>query len=257
MNGTRTRRIAAVERYVHDLAIALAGIPVDEREDVIAGVREHIEDSLAGVDDPAPEDVERVLTSLGDPAEIAADARGRSSAPHNTADPNAAATGPVVPPAGVAPQGAAKPRSRSLLTREWIPVGVMGLFGLAAFTTWLFGPGSTALGVLFWLGGLVALVASPLWSVAEKVVGTLWFGGLPIVTGLAAVVLGWIYMPVPRFGVDRFGPPVGTLRDAMSFNEWGWLAAAGFGLVGLIGTVVIMAWLVTVGSRRAGQVAAG
>lgn len=248
MNGTKARRIAAVERYIHDLAIALADIPADEREDVIAGVREHIEDSLTGIDDPAPEQVEQVLTSLGDPAEIAADARDRSGPTDSSPQPQASrpVAGTAAAP-GVGTPGQHAP----LLTREWVPIGVMGLFILAAFATWLAGPGSP-LGVLFWLGGLAALVASPLWSVAERVVGALWFGGLPIAAGAAGfIVAGTINVPRgPGSAVDRLGSSLGPLREWAGFGEFAWLAAAGIGLVGLLGTVVIMAWLVTVGTKR-------
>ncbi|HEX6195890.1 MAG TPA: hypothetical protein VFZ37_08270 [Jiangellaceae bacterium] len=257
MNGTKARRVAAVERYIHDLAIALAGMPVDEREDVIAGVREHIEDSLAGIDDPAPEDVERVLTSLGDPAEIAADARGRTGSPGAAQRPELAAA-PSTSPIGAASKSgpssnAAAPSEGAppLLAREWVPIATMGMFVLAVFATWFAGPGS-GLGVLFWLGGLVALVASPLWTAAEKVIGTLWFGVGPIVAGVAAVVLGRINVPGPRIG-----PAVGPYRDYLAFGGWGWLAAGVFGLIVLVGTVGIMAWLVTAGSKRARRVAGG
>lgn len=244
MNGTRARRIAAVERYIHDLAIALAGIPADEREDVIAGVREHIEDSLADIDDPGTGDVERVLTSLGDPAEIAADARGRWGLPGT--GPISQASRPAVGTSGTASQ------SVPLLTREWVPVGVMGSFILAAFATWLAGP---SIGVLLWLGGLAALVASPLWSVAEKVIGTLWFGGLPIAVAMAGFVLGTTGVTGRPELVDRFGRSFGPLRDSLDLGTWGWLAATGMALIGLAGSVVIMAWLVTTGTKRAQRLA--
>jgi hypothetical protein len=60
--------------------VALSGLPADEREDVIAGIREHVDDSLLAIADPTPVDVRRVLDELGDPLAIAADAGAGTAA---------------------------------------------------------------------------------------------------------------------------------------------------------------------------------
>jgi uncharacterized membrane protein len=154
--NTAGRRLAEVERYIHELAIALSGLPADEREDVIAGIREHIDDALLGIAEPTSADVRRILDDLGDPLAIAADAGatqiGRETRPN------------VSPPDR--PESASGAR---LLERDWVPVAPLFAFGVGVvFTLAGFG----ALAVLGWLAGVAILVGSPLWRAAEKATAT-------------------------------------------------------------------------------------
>ena len=247
MNGTRTRRNAAVERYVHDLAIALASLPADEREDVIAGVREHIDEALAATPDYGDDDVLRVLTSLGDPAEIAADAQGRSTARPVTQSPlPAGETASLRSASGVMGAGPASP----LLERSWIPVATMGVFGVAGLIAFIT-PGVSFLAFVLWLLGLAVLVVSPLWRAGEKIVGAGWFGGLPILGVLATIALGL----VPQISPYVLTTP-GDALDSVWYRMWevtvpGTLIVLAAALVVLAITASIMAWLIAVGTRRA------
>lgn len=75
MNGTTN---ATVRDYLADVERALADLPRHQREEIVAGLREHIDTALA---DAPPGTVADVLDRLGSPAEIAAEARGADAAP--------------------------------------------------------------------------------------------------------------------------------------------------------------------------------
>jgi len=235
--NTADRRIAEVERYIHELAIALSGLPADEREDVIASIREHIDDSLLAIADPTPADVQRVLEGLGDPLAIAADAGAPAPSPGPTHRPSA----PSAPPPGGASSPARTAGSTTapaapqapLLEQEWVPMAMVGSFALAGLFFWLGGP-VAAVGL--WLLGLVGLLASPLWHAVEKVVG-----GVAFVAGPAAVLGLWVGY-VARWGWFRNGvvdPRPPRLAE---------LAMTGIVIAGL---VVVSAWLLSRGSARA------
>lgn len=188
MNSSH-QRIAEVERYIHELAIALSGFPPEEREDVIAGIREHIEDALLAIAEPTPADVRRILDDLGDPLAIAADAGATQSA--REVPPN------VSPPDRPEPLSGAR-----LLASDWVPAAPLFAFGVGAIFT-LAGLG--ALTVLGWLAGVAILIGSPLWRAAEKVTAT----GVVLIGVLALgsyrafdYYLGFSWRPFPgRFGV--------------------------------------------------------
>ncbi len=74
-----------VAAYLADLDRALIGADPQERADTLAAVSEHIDESLAGVDEPTGEQVRRVLDELGPVDRIAAAA---------TPAPPATPTGP-------------------------------------------------------------------------------------------------------------------------------------------------------------------
>lgn len=232
MNTSQYRRITEVERYIHELAIALSGLPADEREDVIAGVRGHIDDALAGISDPGPADVQRILDDLGDPLTIASHA----GAPTGGAQPHTA--------------GSDRPAERvlpPLLQRDWVPMVVVGSFVSAILLFWLFPRGLVALPAILWLLGLVLLWASPLWRPLEKTVGTTVFaagpavfGGLGIVLGLWGRMRGPISSYLPELGVEprRWLDPAGFVG--------GWLVLA----MVLAAVVVTSAWLLRRGASR-------
>lgn len=74
MNSSETR----VETYLDDLARMLADLEPGERDDVLAGIREHLDATLAEhADDPAA--VNAALLRLGPPEQVAAEARGGSA----------------------------------------------------------------------------------------------------------------------------------------------------------------------------------
>jgi hypothetical protein len=175
---TSTHRNADVERYIHELAIALAGLPVEDREDVITGVREHIDASLADIAEPDHADVARILEGLGDPLAIAADAGAQAERTAiadttQTATPPGPATpspppGPVAPPTPTAGQTNDEP-----LRASWVPPVAVLTLAVGTAMLVLGGPGLLTLTGLLWLVGFVLLVASPLWRAGEVARGLL------------------------------------------------------------------------------------
>ncbi|HEX6336980.1 MAG TPA: hypothetical protein VFZ85_08505 [Jiangellaceae bacterium] len=242
--NTADRRIAEVERYIHELAIALSGLPADEREDVIAGIREHIDGSLLAIADPTSADVQRVLDELGDPLAIAADAGAPAAAASRppgtgTTPPSRAAT----PLSGAASAPRQDSANVPLLERDWVPMAVIGSFVLAGFFVWLGGP---VLAFAAWLVGLVGLLASPLWHAVEKLFGVVVFVAGPAIVG--GLVLG--YVPGRGLFRDNAGPRV---TDSWFGGYGAWphlfeLATAGIVVVLL---AAVGAWLLARGSARA------
>lgn len=144
-----------IERYLAALERALGPTPAEERIEVVAGVREHIESALADLaaatDEPTDADVDAVLRQLGDPLTIAA-ATGSSS-----------------------PAPAAR---RMLLTAAWVPTTVVLLIGTGTVLFFMVLP------LPMWLVGVVLLWTSSLWRITEKLWGTL----VPLVSMMIFVV---------------------------------------------------------------------
>jgi hypothetical protein len=155
---TPTYSRITIDKYLHDLEAALAHLPEPERNDVVAGIRDHIEAALAEVENPDSSDVQRILDNLGDPLAVGASARG-----------------PGLAPDSVRP---------SLTEREWVPAATVLSLVLGAALFFLIVP------LAFWATGIVLLWVSPLWRVGEKVLGTLFLGPASVIitgTSLSAV----------------------------------------------------------------------
>jgi uncharacterized membrane protein len=71
----------AVKEYMHDLEAELRDLPRSRRQELLGEIHEHIDSALA--DSPALEEAEvrNVLDRLGDPADIAEEARQRFGVP--------------------------------------------------------------------------------------------------------------------------------------------------------------------------------
>jgi uncharacterized membrane protein len=145
-----------IDRYLAELTGALGDLPEAERDDVVAGIREHVQAALAARPAVTDADVDEVLRALGDPLAIAAEATGDDSG------------GPAV----VTP-GDGRRRDVPLTARDWIPAAVFALLGAAPLVLGFF---VGLLGGFFLLPfALVAgwvLWVSPLWTVGEKVAAT-------------------------------------------------------------------------------------
>jgi hypothetical protein len=63
-----------VQRYLAQLNIALQGVDTTRREEILAEVREHIEEGRTGLDPDDAASVRTLLYRVGDPAAIAAEA---------------------------------------------------------------------------------------------------------------------------------------------------------------------------------------
>ena len=74
MNGTRQREVG---EYLRRLQRAMGDLPAQRRDEILAEIEEHIASGLAELSAPTETDVRNVLERLGDPADIAAEARER------------------------------------------------------------------------------------------------------------------------------------------------------------------------------------
>ena len=139
-----------VERYLKHLEVELDDLPRDRRREIVDDIAGHIAEVRAGLQHETEADVRNILEGLGDPAEIAADARERF-------DVQPAPTGPPYKPG-------------------WIEIGALVLLLVGGLIVPIFG----------WLIGVVLLWVSNAWNVRDKIIGTLFVpGGL----GVSALVL--------------------------------------------------------------------
>jgi hypothetical protein len=116
-----------VERYLRDLHRELHGVPRARRDEILDDVGAHLEEARAQAADEA--ELRTLIERLGDPAEIAAEARGPVPAPR----------------------------------RGWRET--VALVMLTA--------GSIVLPLVGWLVGLVLLWVSSVWTLRDKLIGTL------------------------------------------------------------------------------------
>lgn len=207
---------ALVERYLARLRRELRDVPAAWRGEIV----EEIEAHLAVAREEAADEAElrTLIDRLGDPAEIAAEARERFGVP-----------------TAVAPS----PR------RSWVEVAAVILLPI----------GAVVLPVIGWVVGLVLLWSSHLWTLRDKLIGTLVvpFGLLPAVwfVGVAA-----IETCNTSSSADR--PPATTCTGGGTSP---WLVALGvFLLVAPFASAAYLAWRTrprTSVSRMGGAVASG
>lgn len=74
MNSTRHR---AIGEYLHRLQEAMGDLPSERRDEILSEIEEHIAERMAELSTPRDADVRNVLEQMGDPDEIAAEARER------------------------------------------------------------------------------------------------------------------------------------------------------------------------------------
>jgi len=74
MNGTRHRE---VDEYLRRLQRSMADLPAERRDEILAEIEGHIAEDLAERPGATEADVRNVLERVGDPADIAAEARER------------------------------------------------------------------------------------------------------------------------------------------------------------------------------------
>jgi len=133
-----------VERYLKHLEVELDDLPRDRRREIVDEISGHIAEARAGLEHETEADVRNILEGLGDPADIAEDARERFEVQ------------PVIPASTAYKPG-------------WIEVGALVLLLV----------GAIVLPVVGWVIGVVLLWISNAWNVRDKFIGTLfWPGGL-------------------------------------------------------------------------------
>lgn len=209
-----------VERYLAEVDAALAARGVEDRTEIVGGLREHILDATQhagpgdGHGDTATVDV--VLRELGDPQLIAAEASSEQSA--HTA------------------QTSHLPRLEHPLPRPgrwrapWVPVLALGLVfvGTALFPF--------VLPLALVVAGLVLLWGTSLWTVSEKMLATV----SAVVPGLAVWVAYSVAVGVETCSTTATGQDVQTV--CTTGPAGGGLAAtaviAPLAVAGLVGMVV-------------------
>ncbi len=139
-----------IDRYLAELSGALGDLPATEREDVVGGVREHIQAALADRSTVTDADVDQVLRALGDPLTIAATATGGRDAPMPESE-----------------------RDVPVLQRDWIPGAVVATLLLGPLILPFFVSfGGILLLPLLLVVSWAVLWISPLWTALEKLAGS-------------------------------------------------------------------------------------
>jgi uncharacterized membrane protein len=152
------------QAYLWRLRDAARGLPAARRDELLEEVEAHIVESIPSSASEA--EVRQALDRLGDPEAIVAEEQDSPAAPAQVdrEPPESTTPNPVVTEIrAVARRGH---------TLEWIAIALLLVGG---FIIPVFG----------WFAGVVLLWISNVWSVGDKLLGTLVFPG-----GLAAVVTG-------------------------------------------------------------------
>ena len=141
-----------VERYLKNLDVELVGLPHDRRREIVDEIAGHIGEARAGLGHETEADVRNILDELGDPAEIAEDARERFE---------------IEPPPPIE-------RFRS----GWLEIAALILLLI----------GGLVIPFIGWAIGVVLLWMSNAWNVRDKIIGTVFVpGGL----GLAVLLMSF------------------------------------------------------------------
>jgi uncharacterized membrane protein len=146
-----------VERYLKHLDVELDDLPRARRREIVDEISGHIAEARAGLEQETESDVRNILEGLGDPAEIAGDARERFEVlPH--------------PKPGKSEPG-------------WVEIGALIMLLV----------GALVLPVIGWVIGVILLWLSNAWNTRDKIIGTMFVPGglgLAVVLALTAVSSG-------------------------------------------------------------------
>jgi uncharacterized membrane protein len=160
-----------VEDYLDRLERELADFPSARRRELVQEISEHIAEARAGLESESEADVRNLLDRMGDPADIAAEARGPA---------------PETVPAGA-------PVARR-----------SGALDVAALILLLLG--GVVIPVIGWLLGVALLWISSAWTARQKLLGTLVVpGGLALPVGLLVIATSGsscIQEPISGAGVQ-------------------------------------------------------
>ena len=206
MNDTdaATRRDA----YLQRLDAAISGLP----HGVAAEIRAGIAEELTGLDDAA---LAARIADLGDPEQIAHEAReelpagSASAAPPAPPAPSASAA-LAVPPAPAAVASPSVTATRGFAIAAALTLGFGGLFV----------PG------LGWVVGAVLVLFSTLWRGWEKAVAIL----VPLVAGGVSAVSALALWLMPATAINSSGPGAGEVVDP--------LVPAGYDVMWVVATII-------------------
>lgn len=182
-----TKGPQVIRSYLADLDAALAGVPADVRRDIVAGVAEE----LSGLD--AATAASRI-ESFGDPAFIAAEASAESRAEPG-ARPGAQSNAEL----GAQSNVGARPTETFVVGPR---LGASSQRWYVVVTALLIDFGTFVLPFAGWVGGIMMMWSSPLWTQREKRYVTL----APIVAGL---VFGVVVSIVQFAATGRIFTPTG------------------------------------------------
>jgi uncharacterized membrane protein len=198
-----------VERYVKHLEVELDDLPRDRRREIVDEIAGHIAEARAALEHETEADVRNILEGLGDPADIAEDARERFE---------------VQPPAPAAQHK-------------------VGLVEVGALVMLLVG--GLMVPIVGWLIGVVLLWVSNAWNVRDKVIGTLFVPGglaLPLFLFLltASLAGGSAGCPhVINLNTGREVPQSCPNGDASSTPYFGIAAAIALVLIPILTTIYL------------------
>jgi uncharacterized membrane protein len=168
MNGTRHRD---VDEYLQRLRRSMGDLPFDRRDEILAEIDEHVSELLAETSATTDADVRKVLERVGDPEDIAAEAKERL---------------------GINPL----PRSERPRT-GWTDIAAVTLVVLG--TVMITIVSSTEAMLAAWIGAVVLLWMSDVWSSTDKVAVTLVLSA----GGLGAIAMqdagdpeGFVYLAI-------------------------------------------------------------
>ena len=130
-----------VERYLKHLEVELDDLPRDRRREIVDEIAGHIAVARAGLEHESEADVRNILEGLGDPADIAEDARERFEV---------------------------KPQTSAVRYKPgWMEVGALVMLLI----------GGLVVPIVGWLVGVVLLWVSTAWNVRDKIIGTVFVPG--------------------------------------------------------------------------------
>lgn len=168
------------EEYLHRLGTAAQGLPPQERDELLAEIRAHLQAGLP--DTPGDADVRNLLDSLGRPEDIVAAARSESGGP------------PVADQPAWQPSPAGSPTT----TSPWGTLEILAVLGLTV--------GTFLLPVVGPAVGIVLVWVSQRWTRGEKTVATV-LTVLPVLV----ITLGLAMVVVTGSSSDQQGPVPGPV----------------------------------------------
>jgi uncharacterized membrane protein len=162
-----TKADTFVQLYLRRLEDKLRDLPGDRRREIVEEIREHIDEARSALGSGSEAQIRDLLDRMGDPADIAAEARERF---------------------GIRPA-----------RRSWMEIGALILLPI----------GGVVVPVVGWIAGVGLLWASGVWTVRDKLLGTLVVpGGLLLPLSLAVFATTAVSCEVSGNGVP--GSPVMT-----------------------------------------------
>jgi hypothetical protein len=194
-----------VDDYLRRLDAAAAGLPPDRREDLLGGIREHIDAAVTSGEVTDEASLRALLDRIGEPEEIVAAA---------------------AEPGDATPWTPAQPPAPTVYYRR---PGI----GLETAAVLLLTLGSL-LFVVGWLAGIVMVWSSRRWTLLEKLAATLVFPGGP---GLV------LWLSVLAVNTTSCTSTTPSPANGFSHDTAETCTTSGFSVQGPLGAILVVAWL--------------